>query len=372
MTSFTAIAIQTDVTMVDNTASAAEIKRVRDGNLERALQLIDWMCAHRMGPVMGKEPAPPLIGLPESFLHSFPRADGARIENMRKVAIEIPGEETGRLAEKARKYGCYIFGASYEIDPDWPGRYFNCGFIIDPAGEIALKYRKIQCGVIETGTSPHEVLDEYLERYGYDSLFPVLDTPIGRLGLMICADGLFGPEVARSLAMRGAEILCFPISTTSPDHGYYHLAARARAIDNACYVVSPNLGRTFAEQRVENTGGDSVLVDFEGRLLQTAAAPGEATVQSLFHLDALRAYRLRTPFGVAGVRSGLYGPLYENASVPANFFLEEPEESLADERRLRDTVFRRLFDTGIYAPPAGHAATEKRAAPAPGETVEFA
>lgn len=366
MTSYTAGAIQTNVTMVDNTASAAEIKRVRDQNLERALQLIDWVLGHRMGPVMGQQATPSLFGLPESFLHSFPRSEGARIENMRKVAIEIPGEETDKIAAKARKYNAYIFAASYEIDPDWPGRYFNCGFIIDPKGEIALKYRKIQCGVIETGTSPHEVMDEYIERYGYDSLFPVIDTPLGKLGLLVCADGLFGPEVARALAMKGAEILCFPISTTSPDHSYYHLVARARAIDNACYVISPNLGLTFSEQRAQNSGGESVIVDFEGRILQMAATPGEATIQTMLHLDALRNYRLRSPYGVASVRTEMYAPLYQRSHVPPNFFLEEPEQSLDDERRLREITFQRMFDTGIYTPPPGHqASTKKTAAPRP-------
>jgi predicted amidohydrolase len=351
MTSFTAVAVQSNVTMVDSEASPAEIKKIRDANLDRALVLIDWVLAHRYAPVSGDDPSPPLVGLPESFLHSFPRRDGALIANMRKVAIEIPGEETEKLAARAKRYNCYIFGASYEIDRDWPGRYFNCGFIIDPKGEVALKYRKIDCGRIETGTSPHEVLDEYVQRYGWDSLFPVLDTPIGRLGMMICADGLFCPEIPRVLAMRGCEVLCYPISTTQPDHHYYHLTAQARAIDNACYLVSPNLGLTFSDQRAENSGGESLIVDFEGRILTLAATPGEATIQTIVHLDALRRYRLRTRFGVVSLRSELYAPFFQKSFVPPNFFLKEPEQSLADEKRLRDVTYQRLFDQGVYVRP---------------------
>jgi beta-ureidopropionase len=351
MPSFTAVAIQSNVTMVDSSASPTEIKRVRDQNLDRVLTLIDWVCAYRYAPVLGDNPMPALIGLPESFLHSFPRADGALVSNMRKVAIEIPGEETERLAQKARQYRCYIFAASYEVDPEWPGRYFNCGFIIDPQGDVALKYRKIDCGMIETGTSPHDILDAYIERYGYEALFPVLDTPIGRLGMMICADGLFGPEIARALAMRGAEILCYPISTTSPDHHYYHLTAQARAIDNACYVVSPNLGLTFSNERAQNSGGESIIVDFEGRILATAATTGEATIQTMLHLDALRQYRLRTRFGIVSLRAECYVSLYQRSYMPANFFLEHPEQSLQDEQRLRDAALRQLFDQQIYAMP---------------------
>ena len=351
MTSFTAAAIQSNVTLVDSEASPREIKRQRDGNLDRALLMIDWILKNRYPSVWADEPAPPLIGIPESFLHSFPRAEGAQIKNMRKVAIEIPGEETDKIAAKAKQYGAYIFAASYQVDPDWPGRYFNTGFIIDPAGEIVLKYRKIDCGRIETGTSPHEVLDEYVERYGYDALFPVIDTPIGRLGMMICADGLFCPEIPRVLAMKGAEIICYPISTTQADHHYYHLTAQARAIDNACYVVSPNLGMTFSEQRPECCGGESLICDFEGRIISKAAASGETTVQAILHLDALRRYRLRTRFGACSIRSELYAPAYQQSFVPPNFFLEEPEQDLSDELRLRNATYEKLFADGVYVAP---------------------
>jgi len=105
MTSFTAAAIQSNVTMVDSEASPREIKKQRDANLDRALLMIDWILKHRYPSVWADEPAPPLIGIPGSFLHSFPRAEGAQIKNMRKVAIEIPGEETDKIAAKAKNYG---------------------------------------------------------------------------------------------------------------------------------------------------------------------------------------------------------------------------------------------------------------------------
>ena len=41
------------------------------------------------------------------------------------------------------------------------------------------------------------------------------------------------------MMMQGAEILCYPISTTSPEHYYYHLAAQSHAYFNCCYLVSP-------------------------------------------------------------------------------------------------------------------------------------
>jgi predicted amidohydrolase len=359
MTSFTAVAIQSDITMVDPTASRADIKKIRDKNLDRALTLIDWACAYRYNVIarIGDESGNALVGLPESFLHGFPRAEGARVENLVKVAITIPGEETERLSEKARRYNCYIFGAAFEVDPEWPGRYFNCGFIIDPKGDVILKYRKIDAGLVETATSPHEILDAYVERYGYDALFPVVETSIGRLGMMICADALYGPEIARAIAMRGAEIICYPISTISSDHRYYHITAQVRAMDNACYVVSPNAGVTYSPQRPGHTGGESVIVDFEGRTLVQAAPTGETTIQSMLHLDALRSYRMRSRHGVASLRAECYAPLYQRTYMPANFFLKEPEVSLADENRLRDVALQRMLDDRIYSLPGSKSRT---------------
>ena len=204
------------------------------------------------------------------------------------------------------------------------------------------------------------MFDEYVERYGYDAIFPVIDTPIGRLGMMICADGLFCPEIPRVLAMKGAEVICYPISTTQADHHYYHLTARARAIDNACYVVSPNLGMTFSDQRPECCGGESLICDFEGRIISKAAASGETTIQSILHLDALRRHRLRTRFGACSIRSELYAPAYQQSFVPPNFFLDEPERDLSDELRLRDATYEKLFADGVYVSPDPPKTTPKK------------
>jgi len=350
MPSFQATAIQSNVRVVDNTASKAEIKKTIKENLNRALELIDWAAAYRYGAIQATG-NPILIGLPESFLHGFPRSDGAQLANMLKVAIEIPGEETERLAEKARKYNAYIFGASYSVEADWPNRYFNTGFIIDPRGQVALKYRKINCGMIEAGTSPHDILDAYIERYGWEALFPVLETPIGRLSVLICADGLFGTEIARGMMMRGAEVLCYPISTTSPEHHYYHLAAQAHAYFNCCYLISPNLGRTFARERAANTGGESVIVDFQGRILSTSRTTDESTITEMLHLEALRNYRLTAATGPVMIRAECFAPLYRQSFLPANFFLNQPEQSLADEVRVKKATLESLFERKILVRP---------------------
>lgn len=51
------------------------------------------------------------------------------------------------------------------------------------------------------------------------------------------------------------------------------------------------------------------------------------------------------------MRSELYAPFFQRSFVPPNFFLKDPEQSLADEKRLRDVTYQRLFDQGTYVRP---------------------
>ena len=67
----------------------------------------------------------------------------------------VPGPETEVLAEKARKYNMYIVGQLRAVEPEIDDRYyFNIGFIIDPKGEVILKYHKVQTFVMEPSVTP--------------------------------------------------------------------------------------------------------------------------------------------------------------------------------------------------------------------------
>src|SRR5918993_1130144 len=118
-----------------------------------------------------------------------------------RLAVTIPNEHTERLHAKARAHDIYIqSGSMLERDARWPGVVFNTTCLIGPEG-ILYKYRKVNPWIpYEVHASPHDLP-------GYDEpLFPVADTPIGRLGCAICYDWLF-PEAIRQLAANGAEVL---------------------------------------------------------------------------------------------------------------------------------------------------------------------
>src|SRR6185437_9657061 len=97
---------------------------------------------------------------------------------------------------------------------------YNDAALLGPTGELIGKYRKaaLPRAEIEAGLTP-----------GTD--YPVFDTALGRIGLMVCYDGFF-PEVARQLSRNGAEIIAFPVAGCNPS------LASARACENHVYLVS--------------------------------------------------------------------------------------------------------------------------------------
>ncbi len=89
---------------------------------------------------------------------------------------------------------------------------------------------------------------------------PVINTPLGRIGVAICYDSEF-PLIVRRLVNAGAEIICVP-SCTDALAGYYRvrIACQARALENQCYVVqAPTVGRAPWSIAVdENVGAAAV------------------------------------------------------------------------------------------------------------------
>src|SRR4051812_38341735 len=77
---------------------------------------------------------PRIVVLPEFALTGFALEKTAA--DWMHMAARIPGWETELLGEIARKHGTYIAGAAFEYMPDWRGRIWNTGFIIDPQGQV--------------------------------------------------------------------------------------------------------------------------------------------------------------------------------------------------------------------------------------------
>jgi len=177
-----------------------------------------------------------LVVLPEYFLTSFPF--GESLEQWKeKACLRTDDPIFDQIKQFCVANSLFISGNFYELDDHFPDLYFQASFIIDDEGEMILKYRRLNSMFAPT---PHDIFDEYLEIYGYESLFPVADTKLGKLAC-IASEEILYPEVARCLVMRGAEVFLHSSSEAgSAQLSHKEVAKRARAIENMAYVVSAN------------------------------------------------------------------------------------------------------------------------------------
>jgi formamidase len=285
-------------------------RRQMRSNTDRMLAMID-------AAVAGSAPFLPvrLVVFPE-FAHSAPVFPTVQ-ELRQKLTVPIPNEHTELLAQKAREHNLYIqSGSMLEEDPRWPDAVFNTTCLIGPEG-ILSRYRKVNPWIpYEVHSSPHDLP-------GYDEpLFPVVETPIGRIGCAICYDWLF-PEAIRQLAANGAELLVRvsaymdPWGATEPMN-WWTVINRARAIENVAYVVAANQGASLRHYPPYSWPGGSQIVDFDGRLLADASpGPGERIVIAPVDVSALRHER-QTRSGhhmLAHLRTEAY-PLYKRVAYP--------------------------------------------------------
>lgn len=168
--------------------------------------------------------------------------------NYLSAAEPVPGPTTRFLGEIAKKHNLYIVAGIGEKEGNI---VYNTAVLIDRKGDLAGRYRKVSLPreEIEGGVTPGDSI-------------PVFDTDFGRIGLMICWDVTF-PEVARTLAMRGAEVILMPI------WGGNLILAQARAIENQVYMVSSTYDMK------------SAIFDMEGRMLDEATEQNPVVISEV-------------------------------------------------------------------------------------------
>lgn len=144
-------------------------------------------------------------------------------EAVRARAESVPGPLTEKVGALAREYGMAVVLPMVECRGE---ALYNSAVLIGPEGGIIGVAEKTHLTRIEReeiGVTP-----------GSDC--PVFELPWCRSGVMICYDGHF-PEVARILALRGAEIIFFPSLQRRLGERKCAIQVAARAMDNAVYVA---------------------------------------------------------------------------------------------------------------------------------------
>lgn len=281
------------------------------------------------------------------------------------IAIDIPGKETEVLGEYAREFDVHLVASAKEkaVDPDFDEKFYNTAFLINPAGEVILKHRKLSpLFPVEHSVSPHDVWDRWIETHGknLDAFFQVADTAIGKIGILLAVEGAY-PEYARGLAMNGAEVVC-RIATPEPmtGGGQWEIQNRARALDNSLFMVCPNVGTYYLHQDTETpvdvAGGQSMVVDYRGKILSNHSyGSGSSYCAGAINLEALRKFRVGSPLmnWIKDLRPELCEIIYDRELYPKNLYLDEnpPHHEEYRERTVKAQI-QKMIEKGIFTPPA--------------------
>jgi len=341
---YTAMALQTKVQAVNACADSEEARILM-------FKAIDKLATEIRASKMFIGPDLKLVVLPEYFMTSYPAGESMS-EWADKACIEIDGPEYVALGKIAQDNDLYLAGNAYELDPHFKGLYFQTCFIMAPSGDTVLRYRRLNSIFAPT---PHDVWDKYLDVYGQDGVFPVVDTDIGRLAALASEEILY-PEIARALAMRGAEIIVHPtgemgMMSETPKA----ICRKARAVENMAYMISANCGGiTGHALPASATDGRSSIVDYQGRTLVESGWGQTITAHTTIDLNALRRYRRRPGMGnlLARQRFELFAETYAGlGSQAANSMLDKNGNvKIPDRQHFVDAQaksIKALVDRGI-------------------------
>jgi predicted amidohydrolase len=189
-----------------------------------------------------------LLVLPECAIPGYMFDSG---EEAMPYAEEIPGPATEALERESARLGLYVVCGLLERDGD---ALRNAAILVGPDGLIGT-YRKTHLPFL--GVDRFVVPGDELRVY---------DTPLGRIGIEICYDLRF-PEVTRTLALRGADIVAHPTNFPMAAKIQTELITVARAAENRIYLLTAN--RCGKERRGEFCGRSQIVDPFGVRLAET-------------------------------------------------------------------------------------------------------
>lgn len=164
-----------------------------------------------------------------------------------QTAEPIPGPSSNAIAALAKEHKLHVVVGLFERDGSL---IYNVALLIGPDGEILGKYRKV--------TLPREEIEQGVTP---GTEYPVFETKLGRIGMMVCYDGFY-PEPARELSANGAEVIAWPVWGCNP------MLAAARACENGIFVVSS----TYCDRSLDWMV--SAVFDPTGHQLATAEKMG--------------------------------------------------------------------------------------------------
>lgn len=175
-----------------------------------------------------------LVVFPEAFVGGYPKGldFGARLgmrtpegrEDFRRYfesAIALPGPEASRIGEIARENEVHMVVGVIERDG---GTLYCSTLTYAPSGKLIYKHRKLM----------PTALERLVWGFGDGSTIGVVDTPIGRIGSVICWEN-YMPLLRAAMYAQGVELYCAP---TVDDRDAWLPTMRTIALEGRCFVIS--------------------------------------------------------------------------------------------------------------------------------------
>jgi predicted amidohydrolase len=205
---------------------------------------------------------------------------------MRERAQDTNGEPAlAALRALSRELGLWHLVGSLTLMSD-DGRMFNRSLLISDRGEVVATYDKIH---MFDATLPSGTVIRESSAYRPGERAVLAATPWGALGMTVCYDLRF-PHLYRALAQRGAVMLAVPSSfQRETGKAHWHTLLRARAIENACFVIAPAMCGDHPGKRM--TYGHTLVVDPWGEVI---AEGGEVPAVVYADLDLARVDAARS------------------------------------------------------------------------------
>jgi len=214
----------------------------------------------------------------------------------------VPSNETAPLFEEARRLGIGLsLGYAELTEEDGRQRRFNTSIIVDKAGAVALKYRKIHL----PGHAEHEPWRafQHLEKRYFEIgnlNWPVVRTMGGVMGMCICNDRRW-PETYRVMGLQGVEMVLLGYNTPrhnppAADHDrlsdfHNRLSMQAGAYQNGTWVVG--VAKAGIEEGCELIGGSAIIAP-TGEIVAQAVTLDDELIVARCDLDLGRSYKQTT------------------------------------------------------------------------------
>ncbi|MBM7715493.1 carbon-nitrogen hydrolase family protein [Siminovitchia sp. FSL H7-0308] len=181
-----------------------------------------------------------MIVFPELFLTGY--AIGHQVPYLAETKN---GPSLTKVKELCKTFSIYTVVGFAEIDN---GFYYISSALIDDQGELRGVYRKTH------------LFDREKEFFTPGTDIHVFPTSLGKIGIMICFDVEF-PELARTLKIKGAELIAITNANMEPYERHHHIYAKSRAMENEIPVVICN---RLGEEGSLKFCGDSMVIDTQG------------------------------------------------------------------------------------------------------------